>query len=328
MVGWGPRRWANAPSPEGIPSFYFPDFFLRQDTTWCIHPYSKEMEISELAKLLGDPPRPLSLDWETSGKTLFLKTVADLQQRFRNQELSKAVPFTFSTTTHLMTPLYLHHCLSHLLNSVTSTRLQPYGFWDETEGMLGATPEILCSLRGDNPTLLHTVALAGTQSKHFPPDLLQADPKEQHEHHLVVEGICQSLAPFGTVTAKPQSVLELPTLYHLMTPIEAALPQTYPLEAIVKALHPTPALGAFPREAGNHWLEAIQKQLNRRRFGAPVGVAYQSKSTCWVAIRNVQWDADGMAIGAGCGVVPQSDPEKEWSELMLKIHATKNVLGL
>jgi menaquinone-specific isochorismate synthase len=333
MIGWGPRQWAEKPSTEPIPSFYFPDFFLRQATPWFYHPHWQEMTITELAKRLGNPIQCPPMQWETPGKQIFLDTVADLQKRFQMKGLSKAVPFTFSTTNTVMTPAYLHQCLSHLLHFLLSHDgypLQPYGFWDKSEGMLGATPELLCSLSNDTHSVLHTVALAGTQSKTSSPDLLQNNPKEQHEHQLVVEGICQSLAPFGKTTIKAQSVLELPTLYHLMTPIEATLNRTYSLKDLIEALHPTPALGAFPREAGARWLDTIQQQIDRRRFGAPVGVMHHTHqtSTCWVAIRNMQWDAEGMAIGAGCGIVPQSDPEKEWNELMLKIRATKNYFAI
>lgn len=327
MIGWGPRQWSKTPSPEPIPSFYFPDFFLRQPTPWFYHSHWQEMTTTELANKLGNTTHCPPLQWETPGKQLFLDTVADLQHRFQVRELSKAVPFTFSTTSSVMTPIYLHFCLSRLLQYVQSTQLQPYGFWDKSEGMLGATPELLCSLSNETPFILRTVALAGTQPKTSPPDLLQNNPKEQHEHQLVVEGICQSLAAFSTTTVQTQSILELPTLYHLMTPIEATLNRPYSLKDIVEALHPTPALGAFPREAGARWLNTIQQQTDRRRFGAPVGVSYQT-STCWVAIRNVQWDAGGMAIGAGCGIVPQSDPEKEWNELLLKINATKRYFAI
>lgn len=329
LIGWGQRQWTQTPSPDATPSFYFPDFFLQGRNPWFQHPHWQKIGIAELANQLTSIPTHSPLPWETSGKQFFLDTVADLKERFKTQELSKAVPFTFATSNNTMTISFLHHCLNHLLHYVQSAFLNPYGFWDESEGMLGATPELLCSLSPTTPSLLKTVALAGTQSKSSPPDLLQSNPKEQYEHRLVVEGICQSLAPFGMTTVQPQSVLELPTLYHLMTPIETSLKENTSLETVVRALHPTPALGAFPREPGTLWLRSIQHQIDRRRFGAPVGFSLnENTSYCWVAIRNAQWNEKGISIGAGCGIVPESDPEKEWNELMLKINATKKVLGI
>ncbi len=327
LIGWGPRQWIHKPLSSNTPSFYFPDFFLRNPTPWFHHSHWAEMRIDELAAALGSPPHTSSPDWKIPDKHSFLSIFEDLQTRFASKKLRKGVPFAFSSSPSPLTPDLLHRCLIHLLHYVKQTPLKPYGFWDATEGMLGATPELLCSL--DNHTL-YTVALAGTYPKTSSPDDLTANPKEQHEHRLVVEGIKQSLAPFGQVTVSQQSVLALPTLYHLMTPIAMTLAGNIPLEEIIKVLHPTPALGAFPRQAGMRWLEDIQSTIDRRRFGAPAGVVYNQgqQAHCWVAIRNVQWDRHGMAIGAGCGVVPESLPEKEWNEVLLKIAATKRALGL
>ena len=101
-------------------------------------------------------------------------------------------------------------------------------------------------------------------------------------------------------------------------------------EEIVQALHPTPALGAHPREVGRYWLLDYQQHFDRLRFGAPVGYTDPSTriSRCFVAIRNVQWQPNRMLIGAGCGIVANSDPETEWNEILLKLKAVKALLNL
>ena len=98
-------------------------------------------------------------------------------------------------------------------------------------------------------------------------------------------------------------------------PIEVILEQPIDFKAATTALHPTPALGAFPKEAGFTWLENYNQQMPRGRYGAPVGCLLNNQATCIVAIRNVQWKGSQAKIGAGCGIVKESVLENEWNEI-------------
>jgi menaquinone-specific isochorismate synthase len=114
-----------------------------------------------------------------------------------------------------------------------------------------------------------------------------------------------------------------------MTPLSAKFTKDISFDAIVKALHPTPALGALPRIPGQQWLQEQDVNLPRYRYGAPVAIQEANKkTTCAVAIRNVQWDNNWMGLGAGCGVVLGSQFENEWNELQLKIASIKKTLNL
>ena len=92
-------------------------------------------------------------------------------------------------------------------------------------------------------------------------------------------------------------------------------------------MHPTPALGAFPRRPGMEWLKEYQQKIDRRRFGAPVGYAIEdAQAKCYVAIRNVQWTKNQMLLAAGCGIVATSQYDAEWAEIKLKLQAIKEML--
>lgn len=111
---------------------------------------------------------------------------------------------------------------------------------------------------------------------------------------------------------------------HLMTPI--TLFGAVGFQQLTEALHPTPALGAYPKGAGKSWLMHYQTILPRGRFGAPVGYWLEDRGGAHVAIRNLQWSENRMRIGAGCGVVLESEEDKEWNELNLKIESIKRIL--
>ena len=205
-----------------------------------------------------------------------------------------------------------------------------YGCWNANEGMLGVTPEALFSHNTQMPHMVKTMAVAGTCHPSHDLEAFFQDDKERYEHRLVVEGICRSLHDLGKICVEEMQLLHLPNLVHLMTPIHLTLNQPFRFDSFVQKLHPTPALGAFPPTEGRKWLEEFDKHTPRQRYGAPTGFHHPlaGLSHCFVAIRNVQWNTNGMRIGAGCGVVKQSTFEKEWKEIHMKIRAIREQLCL
>ncbi len=313
LVGWGKRRWSASPGPE---SFYFPDFFLKEPKAWFTHEHQEV--ISKLS--LPPPLKGADFHWENPYFGFF-------SEQFKGITLEKAVPYVFAHANTPWSKEKLNWCLTHLLSYIQKHPVYAYGFWDEHETILGATPEKLFSLEKG---IVKSVALAGTKRTGEEP--LAEDPKENREHRLVIDGIEQALSPFGKVKIGNTEVINYSTLKHLVTPIDldvrsldAGIDGFYQL---VHALHPTPALGAYPKEAGKEWLERYQTLLPRKRFGAPVGYWRENAGQCYVAIRNVQREGERWQIGAGCGVVKESKLEKEWSELNLKIDATRKILAI
>ncbi|MBA3958049.1 MAG: chorismate-binding protein [Parachlamydiaceae bacterium] len=328
LIGYGERTWLKEPDFKQ-PCFYFPDFFLKDTSPWCVHESYLETSVDALLMQLADC-KGSTIVWKNTSKNVFEKAFGDLRQRFNKGELQKAVPFVFETSTEKMTPELLKHCLASALNYAHTHDVYLYGFWDQEQGMLGVTPEMLFRYEKNGENILETMACAGTyRTEQGSTQQLLNDSKELSEHQLVVAGIEEALQPFGSVAIDPMRILSLPGLAHLVTPMRAKLSTDVAFESIVRALHPTPALGASPKEPGMEWLKQYQTLINRERFGAPVGsVCKGANMNCVVGIRNVQWNAEGMKIGAGCGVVPESQLENEWQEIEAKLQSVKGILGL
>ncbi len=329
IMGMGKRQWAASPNSV-LPSFYFPDFFLTSRTPWSILEYTHVFTADELLQAIG--PEEISLPaphWHCNEKALFSQMFDSLQQKIASGELLKAVPFAFERAKEKMTLARLKRAVLNLLQISKKYPLKIYGLWEEGAGILGATPELLFY---NHQSTLQTVAMAGTrkQTAETDHDFLH-DFKELHEHRLVVKGIEEALIPLtDKIQIDNMQVVHLARLSHLKTPISATLKKGIPFEEIVRVLHPTPALGAFPREKGMQWLREYQQLNPRQRYGAPAGCFFpkEDQSFCYVAIRNVQWDNQEMCIGAGCGVVAASQKEREWREIELKISSTKEMLVL
>lgn len=322
LLGWGEESWNDQPSPS---AFYFPDFFLREKP-WLIFSNYKVVEVKALKEMLQrEKANPPPLAWNNPHPEIFYKSFDELQGLFAQNSLTKAVPYTIQKCP---LPLNKDQKISSIISALHYIQKAPsyiYGFWDEKQGLLGATPEILfTSEKKEKHTHLKSAAVAGT-AKNLE-DL--HTPKNLREHAIVVEGIQQSLSAFGKVHLGELKTIVLPHLSHLYTPLELLLDKDPSLEDLVDALHPTPALGAFPKKEGLNWLKEFERLVPRKRYGAPAGAVFQNKTRCYVAIRNVQWDESGSQMGAGCGVVAESNKEDEWNEILLKLKAIKGILSL
>jgi len=321
LIGWGKRKWSTTwPIGEG-PNFYFPDFFLKIGMPWFIHEEWMEISIEEFKAFLPKKSEGEKMIWQLS-TALFESTFAELKKRIALSDLIKAVPYLFEKTDALMTSKRLETTLSHVIDYLLSYPVYLYGLWGQGEGFLGATPEIL--FNQTKKKHIETVACAGT----YFPEHTPLDNKLLLEHQVVIDGICSSLQPFGTVKLETSRPIKFGELFHLVTPIELLLNEPLNFQKLVRAMHPTPALGAFPKKEGMLWLEQYQMKLPRGRFGAPAGFYFRDRSQCVVSIRNVQWDGRGMKIGAGCGIVRGSEFDSELREIKLKLTAIKEFLYL
>lgn len=330
-VGYGKRMWLSKPE-EISPCFYFPDFFLNEPMPWCTHEQHKIIKIEEfLLKLPREIKPSRQIQWKNDFYSVFVQAFADLQHRFKENQLEKAVPYVFEKSSEKMTQDTLIRSLRSVLKHALLFPIHVYGFWEKNIGMLGGTPEILFSIHTEKTAQLKTMACAGTRRRYAQnKNALMNDTKELKEHAIVVQGIAEALSSFGHVKISGLSMTEVPGLSHLITPITVELPSDVPFEDLVKSLHPTPALGAFPKRGGSDWLSFYQTIVGRGRFGAPVGYLNPSSKQihCLVAIRNVQWDEGGMSIGAGCGVIAESRCADEWQEILAKIQSIKKILSL
>ena len=198
-----------------------------------------------------------------------------------------------------------------------------------TEGPVfcGATPELLASVEG---VTVSTLALAGTAPRGGSPsgddllaDRLVGDTKEMEEHLLVHSEISRRLDTNGFVVGPRQktSVLRLPGIQHLSTPVTAVAPVGTNVLDVVGALHPTPAVAGLPVERAIEWI-AEHEGFDRGWYSGPVGYCdLAGNGEFHVALRSCLIDEDGTRLFAGAGIVSASSPEREAEETNLKLGA-------
>ncbi len=256
----------------------------------------------------------------------FTQTFSHTLRLISQGQIDKAVPCVFAQAKAQITPATLVKALIEMVS--LPNHLYVYGIWQDGEGTLGATPEVLFEKKG---LQVSTMALAGTMAKSIQSrgEMLLKDKKEQHENKLVVDDIRQQLRSLGHVQVDPVELLELPSLWHLVTRIQLQLEEDIEPMELLKRLHPTPALGVAPRNFGWRWMKEWPQQGLRKRFGAPFLMKIDTDHwICLVAIRNLQWDGEELLIGSGCGLVRDSELEREWLELFYKRESVKKILGI
>ncbi len=190
---------------------------------------------------------------------------------------------------------------------------------------LGATPERLVRLcEGE----IRTIGLAGSAPRgrdeaediRLGQELLDSS-KNRHEHAIVVrmlrqalEGICSRI----WADEAPQ-LLKLSNVQHLYTPVLGHLTAPASVLKLVERLHPTPALGGYPRQEALTWLRH-NEDLDRGWYAAPVGwVDSRGEGEFVAGIRSALVHGRQATLYAGCGIVAASDPTSEYAESCLKL---------
>ena len=187
-------------------------------------------------------------------------------------------------------------------------------------GFLGSTPELLVQVRGKE---IETMALAGSIQRGASAGedaalaaALLSSAKDRHEHRLVVDALRSCLHPLADrlCVADEPTVLSLRNIQHLHTPVRARLRRPEGVLPLVKALHPTPAMGGTPRDLALDFIQSHEPTL-RGWYAAPVGwIEGNMDGAFAVAIRSAVVQKERAWAYAGAGITPGSLPRAEWNE--------------
>jgi menaquinone-specific isochorismate synthase len=217
---------------------------------------------------------------------------------------------------------------THILNRLRAQYPDCYSFLIRQDGessFIGCTPERLASF---NSKFVLTEGLAGSTSRgktasedavlEF--NLLHSS-KDLREHEIVLDAIEENLVHYSDEVRHPKAprVKKLSNVQHLYTPITAKIREGVSRTEVLKTLHPTPAVGGFPRDKAVEFIKE-HEDFERGWYASPVGwINAHGNGEFIVAIRSGLIRNNEVRFFAGCGIVEDSDPEKEWEETNLKL---------
>ncbi len=318
LVGQGPFTSHSAPPATGV-AFYVQDFALHDPTPWKIPAHCERTTVAEFATRFC-ANTPCHHQWQTLETAPFASVFQEVMTAIQNGIFEKTVPVVTESGTAAQPPG--RAIIAAMCRQVSP--LQSYGWVQADAGFAGATPELLFSLHGQR---LETMALAGT-ARCEDRDVFAVDEKEIREHEYVAQTLVSKLMHFGHLLRHTRKILDLGPIVHFLTLIEVDLQTRMAPEDLLQRLHPTPALGPWPRT--NDTLDMLLEWRQRLgcppQFGAPFGVWENGRFDAIVAIRGVWWQGTQLSIPAGCGVIEASRLVNEWRELRLKREAVKRFL--
>ncbi|MFP4357849.1 MAG: isochorismate synthase MenF [Puniceicoccaceae bacterium] len=197
---------------------------------------------------------------------------------------------------------------------------------------IGATPERLVRRSGGE---FATEAIAGSapRGSGLSADtalgraLLSGD-KDLREHGWVVDGLRRALESLGLssrISANPH-LLRLSNVQHLRTAVSGTCPADIGLLRLAEALHPTPAVGGYPRGEALELirrLEPFERGLYTGFFGweKPSGDGELA-----VALRTARVEGARARLFGGAGIVSGSDAGRELEETAIKLEAMTRAL--
>jgi isochorismate synthase EntC len=130
-----------------------------------------------------------------------------------------------------------------------------------------------------------------------------------------------------TVQANAPEVVRFTNIQHLATNVAAKLrePAANALE-LAAALHPTPAVGGWPRAAAEKLIDELEGMERGWYAGAVGWIDARGDGEFAVALRcGLLWE-DGARLYAGVGVMPDSNAARELEETELKFKALLTAL--
>ncbi|TCP29842.1 isochorismate synthase [Scopulibacillus darangshiensis] len=208
-----------------------------------------------------------------------------------------------------------------------------FAFEKGTSTFVGSTPERLIKKAGGK---FNTMCLAGTISRGQTAEedqklgeTLLSDPKNRDEHQMVVTMISDAMGKVCDKIVKSDSpqIYKSKDVQHLYTPIKGETKRELSLLSVVKALHPTPAMGGVPTEKA---IEAIRERETYERgwYSAPIGwFDEDGDGEFVVAIRSGLITKENAVLFSGCGIVADSDPQSEYLETKIKFTPMLTALG-
>lgn len=152
--------------------------------------------------------------------------------------------------------------------------------------------------------------------------------KEQEEQQIVTDYISKvfrdkGLEPIiGERFSRRAGQVE-----HLCTPISLKVGSANGrLAEILSVLHPTPAVGGYPKELAMEWIRRVEPH-ERRYYGGYLGPMFGEHVRLFVNLRCMEVDDSRLRLYVGGGLTDKSDPEREWKETEAKAQTLLSIIN-
>lgn len=185
---------------------------------------------------------------------------------------------------------------------------------------VSASPELFFETDGQH---VHTEPMKGT-ARTGTGGQLDASAKDRAELAMITDLLRNDLAqvccPQTVRVANERRVLELPYALQTVSDIVGILAHDATPLDVLTMLHPGGSVTGAPKHAALDMIRTLEKTPRGAYCGA-LGLWTGERSTFSLLIRTAMQTSDGWIYGVGGGIVYDSDPRAEFSELETKLGA-------
>jgi anthranilate synthase component 1 len=201
--------------------------------------------------------------------------------------------------------------------------------------VVGSSPEILVRLEGNDIQLR---PIAGTRPRGADPEEdrrleaeLLSDPKEIAEHVMLVDlgrNDVGRVAAWGTVKANELMVVERYShVMHIVSNVVGKLREGLTAFDVLRAAFPAGTVSGAPKVRAMEIISELEP-FRRGIYAGAVGYFdLQGSMDFCIAIRTIVMSGQEAMIQAGAGIVADSDPEREWDEVLSKARILFRAVG-
>ena len=216
----------------------------------------------------------------------------------------------------------------NLYRALRSINPSPYMFYLDLGAfhIVGASPEILVRLEGDNVTLR---PIAGTRRRGADPvedkaleEELLNDPKERAEHLMLIDlgrNDVGRVAQTGSVRVTERMIVERYShVMHLVSNVEGRIKPGISAIGLLRASFPAGTVTGTPKVRSMEIIDELET-VKRGIYAGAVGyLGFNGNMDVAIAIRTAIIKDQTLYVQAAAGIVADSIPQNEWEETRSK----------
>jgi len=202
--------------------------------------------------------------------------------------------------------------------------------------LVSASPEVF--LRIDPPDSVSTYPIKGTRARRATPEAdataqreLLSSVKDRAELLMIVDlerNDLGRLCRVGSVRVPRLAALEsFPAVHHLVACVEGRLRPGVELAELLRATFPGGSITGAPKLRAMEVIREIEPARRSCFTGSLFWFGDDGSGDSSILIRTLELRGGRAWLGAGGGIVADSDPEQEWRESNLKAAALSQALG-
>ena len=219
--------------------------------------------------------------------------------------------------------------LSHYLH-IQKNNPARFGAYLQFENIqvISNSPELFVHSSNSNPVIAHSQPIKGT-AKGKERKQLWMDKEERAELTMISDLVRNDLgkiAKKGTVFTKARSLRHCGDLLHAEQSIYAHLRSEVTVEQLLTSIFPAGSITGAPKKSAMQYIKQLERHERKLYTGAIGWISSVHHCHFNVAIRTLYVENQQAHLHVGCGIVYDSEPQKEWSESVAKGNALSKLL--